>query len=173
NTKPRLRARQAARASSSSARIFSPKTVTLPLVARSSPASRPSSVDLPEPEAPTIATVAPASTSKLRSSRIVSQPSASRTRRVRCSTTIAAGMNDKVLDQARRRWVSAAASLLTMATIAAPALATTGRDGAASRPQAAAAAARTLLVLGDSLSAEYGLARGAGWVALLEQRLAE
>lgn len=60
-----------------------------------------------------------------------------------------------------------------MATIAAPALATTGRDDAASRPQAAAAAARTLLVLGDSLSAEYGLARGAGWVALLEQRLAE
>lgn len=29
-----------------------------------------------------------------------------------------------------------------------------------------------LLVLGDSLSAEYGLARGAGWVALLEKRLA-
>ena len=29
-----------------------------------------------------------------------------------------------------------------------------------------------LLILGDSLSAEYGLARGAGWVALLEQRLA-
>ncbi len=29
-----------------------------------------------------------------------------------------------------------------------------------------------ILVLGDSLSAEYGLARGAGWVALLEQKLA-
>ena len=29
-----------------------------------------------------------------------------------------------------------------------------------------------ILVLGDSLSAEYGLVRGAGWVALLEQRLA-
>jgi acyl-CoA thioesterase-1 len=29
-----------------------------------------------------------------------------------------------------------------------------------------------LLVLGDSLSAEYGLARGTGWVALLEARLA-
>jgi acyl-CoA thioesterase-1 len=28
-----------------------------------------------------------------------------------------------------------------------------------------------LLVLGDSLSAEYGLKRGTGWVALLEQRL--
>jgi len=32
--------------------------------------------------------------------------------------------------------------------------------------------ALTLLVLGDSLSAEYGLPRGSGWVALLEQRLA-
>lgn len=31
----------------------------------------------------------------------------------------------------------------------------------------------TLLVLGDSLSAEYGLARGTGWVALLEARLAQ
>lgn len=30
-----------------------------------------------------------------------------------------------------------------------------------------------ILVLGDSLSAEYGLARGSGWVALLEQRLTE
>jgi acyl-CoA thioesterase I len=30
----------------------------------------------------------------------------------------------------------------------------------------------TLLVLGDSLSAEYGLRRGSGWVALLEERLA-
>jgi acyl-CoA thioesterase-1 len=40
------------------------------------------------------------------------------------------------------------------------------------RAQAAAGAARTLLVVGDSLSAEYGLPRGAGWVALLEARLA-
>jgi acyl-CoA thioesterase I len=31
---------------------------------------------------------------------------------------------------------------------------------------------KTVLVVGDSLSAEYGLARGTGWVALLEQRLA-
>ena len=30
----------------------------------------------------------------------------------------------------------------------------------------------TILVLGDSLSAEYGLKRGSGWVALLEQKLA-
>ncbi|RJF98458.1 arylesterase [Noviherbaspirillum saxi] len=32
-------------------------------------------------------------------------------------------------------------------------------------------ASKTVLVLGDSLSAEYGLARGSGWVSLLEQRL--
>src|SRR5438874_10138452 len=32
-------------------------------------------------------------------------------------------------------------------------------------------APKTVLVVGDSLSAEYGLARGSGWVALLDQRL--
>ncbi len=31
----------------------------------------------------------------------------------------------------------------------------------------------TILILGDSLSAEYGIARGSGWVALLERRLAD
>ena len=30
-----------------------------------------------------------------------------------------------------------------------------------------------VLIVGDSLSAEYGLARGSGWVAMLERRLAE
>lgn len=39
-----------------------------------------------------------------------------------------------------------------------------GLAGAAARP--------VILVVGDSLSAEYGLKRGSGWVALLEQRLA-
>lgn len=34
-------------------------------------------------------------------------------------------------------------------------------------------ASKTVLVVGDSLSAEYGIARGTGWVALLEQRLQE
>jgi acyl-CoA thioesterase-1 len=31
----------------------------------------------------------------------------------------------------------------------------------------------TVLVVGDSLSAEYGIARGTGWVALLQQRLTQ
>jgi acyl-CoA thioesterase-1 len=38
---------------------------------------------------------------------------------------------------------------------------------------AAAARAQKILVVGDSLSAEYGLQRGSGWVALLGQRLAD
>ena len=37
----------------------------------------------------------------------------------------------------------------------------------------AATATPTILVVGDSLSAEYGLKRGTDWVALMEQRLAK
>jgi acyl-CoA thioesterase-1 len=38
---------------------------------------------------------------------------------------------------------------------------------------AAYSASKTLLVLGDSISAEYGLARDSGWVSLLQKRLAD
>lgn len=38
-------------------------------------------------------------------------------------------------------------------------------------PAPAAHASQTILVLGDSISAGYGLAQGEGWVALLEQRI--
>jgi acyl-CoA thioesterase I len=62
---------------------------------------------------------------------------------------------------ARRRWLAdcsvglaAAAALLAMPSFG------------------AVAATRKILVVGDSLSAEYGLVRGTGWVALLDQRLA-
>lgn len=34
-------------------------------------------------------------------------------------------------------------------------------------------ASKTVLVLGDSLSAEYGITRGSGWVNLLERRMKE
>ncbi len=43
---------------------------------------------------------------------------------------------------------------------------------AQSSKKPAEAAQPRIVVLGDSLSAEYGLERGTGWVALLEQRLA-
>lgn len=39
--------------------------------------------------------------------------------------------------------------------------------------QTAAGKPAVILVVGDSLSAEYGLARGTGWVALLEKQLAQ
>ena len=51
-------------------------------------------------------------------------------------------------------------------------LALAAAQGAAP-PALAQVPARTLLVVGDSLSAEYGLARGQGWVALLEKRMAQ
>ena len=65
---------------------------------------------------------------------------------------------------ARRRWLAhCSASLLAGPFLAAwPSLAPAAR---VARPQ-------TILVVGDSLSAEYGLQRGSGWVALLATRLA-
>lgn len=53
------------------------------------------------------------------------------------------------------------------------AIAFSGLFGAVTALPAHAQTPPTILVVGDSLSAEYGLARGQGWVALLEKRLAE
>jgi acyl-CoA thioesterase-1 len=61
---------------------------------------------------------------------------------------------------ARRAWLRHCSLLCTLAAAAALA------------PAAAQGPSRKILVVGDSLSAEYGLARGTGWVALLEARLA-
>ncbi|MGE4339201.1 MAG: arylesterase [Pigmentiphaga sp.] len=66
--------------------------------------------------------------------------------------------------QARRALLQLA--LLGGLALAVPALAQTAPPGGGSE-------APVILVVGDSLSAEYGLKRGAGWVALLEQRLAD
>jgi len=53
------------------------------------------------------------------------------------------------------------------------ALAGSAGSWVAARAQAAAGRPPVILVVGDSLSAEYGLKRGEGWVPLLEQRLAQ
>ena len=60
----------------------------------------------------------------------------------------------------RRRWVAHCSVAIACAA------------AALAMPTAAALGQRPILVVGDSLSAEYGLVRGSGWVALLEQRLA-
>ena len=87
-----------------------------------------------------------------------------------CSAVAAAG-------SVRRFGASAAllAAVLTLTPVGAQS-ATASATTPASRPTAAASAPaghKTVLVLGDSLSAEYGLARGTGWVALLTQRLTQ
>jgi len=63
---------------------------------------------------------------------------------------------------ARRRWLAHCSAALAGAALL------------AAMPSRAAVAPRshTLVVVGDSLSAEFGLARGSGWVALLQARLA-
>jgi acyl-CoA thioesterase-1 len=60
----------------------------------------------------------------------------------------------------RRRWVAHCSVAIACAAFA------------VAMPTSAALGQRPILVVGDSLSAEYGLVRGSGWVALLEQRLA-
>ena len=52
------------------------------------------------------------------------------------------------------------------------ALAAAGSSGF-THAQATASADPLILVVGDSLSAEYGLKRGEGWVSLLERRIAD
>jgi acyl-CoA thioesterase-1 len=66
---------------------------------------------------------------------------------------------------ARRRWLAHCTALAAMAC-ALTALPARGQAPARSP-------ARTILVVGDSLSAEYGLERGSGWVALLSARLGQ
>jgi acyl-CoA thioesterase-1 len=68
----------------------------------------------------------------------------------------------------RRRFLHFSASLAAALSLG---LAAAGAEAAA--PAASAAGGdHVIVVVGDSISAEFGLARGSGWVALLGQRLA-
>jgi acyl-CoA thioesterase-1 len=73
----------------------------------------------------------------------------------------------------RRAWLAHCSALLLGS--AAPGLAAAQAAVVARPANASPAAAEvpTLLVVGDSLSAEYGIARGSGWVALLDKRIAQ
>jgi acyl-CoA thioesterase-1 len=63
-------------------------------------------------------------------------------------------------ESTRRQWL-AHCSVALVSAVGLAAMPTLGAVGAATK----------ILVVGDSLSAEYGLTRGSGWVALLDQRL--
>ena len=75
----------------------------------------------------------------------------------------------------RRHFISTAAAALVVGAYGAAATAPTGAQAATPAPATRVAAGKAspavILVLGDSLSAEYGLRRGTGWVALLEKKL--
>jgi len=74
--------------------------------------------------------------------------------------------------QTRRAWLAHCTVLA--AAIGMPGLAAAAVSAPAASPAASAnAGKRRILVVGDSLSAEYGLARGQGWVSLLQLRLAQ
>ncbi len=146
--------------------MSSPKMLTWPAVGTSRPASSPSKVDLPEPEAPTIAAVSPASMARLISSSIVRLPVASCTTLPRpCAST---AMFFTSSSASRRTFLNSVCSLIPALALArhskpAEAQAAPAPDHASARP--------VILVVGDSLSAEYGLPRGTGWVQLLTERL--
>ncbi len=73
---------------------------------------------------------------------------------------------NKLVHARLSRWARTLALLTVALAIGQPLLANAQANASA------AAASETLLVVGDSLSAEYGLRRGTGWVPLLERQLA-
>ena len=74
------------------------------------------------------------------------------------------------MDPARRRWVQCTA-LMWLGGAVSAAQPQTPVDALGHATSGGNAPRNTLLVVGDSLSAEYGLTRGNGWVALLDQQL--
>jgi acyl-CoA thioesterase-1 len=95
---------------------------------------------------------------------MVSSPVASATRLLRLSTSIAGELwdiSDMEFNVRMKEWIVRAWCLSRALVLLILALTATS----------AYSASKTILVVGDSLSAEYGLARDTGWVTLLEQRL--
>lgn len=79
------------------------------------------------------------------------------------------------IDLARRNWLHRLAhftAVIGFASAGAPAWSQMPVTALAHATGGANAPRNTVLVVGDSLSAEYGLKRGSGWVALLERQLA-
>src|SRR5688572_19200672 len=152
NTKPTVRARNAARPSSSSAKRSRPAMRTRPALGVSSPASNPSNVDFPEPDTPTMATASRGATSKLTSARMVNTEPSVGTVLPSSSTRTIAPVDSSSADS----MFMLARILCVLALAVAPGL----------------AGAATILVFGDSLSSGYGIAQDSGWTRLLEKRLA-
>jgi acyl-CoA thioesterase-1 len=115
-------------------------------VGESRPASNASKVDLPAPDEPTTATDSPAAMSNETSCTIVKGPSGLATCFVRFSAL-------RTLSRLINAWALCIGLVLFAVQ------------------DASAAQQDTILVLGDSLSAAYGLRPEQGWVTLLQKRL--
>jgi acyl-CoA thioesterase I len=79
---------------------------------------------------------------------------------------------EKVLEYFQRKRLSSRRQMLIYSSlfcVAGGAISATAAQTAGNR--VARKSSATILIVGDSLSAEYGLRRGTGWVALLEARL--
>ncbi len=79
------------------------------------------------------------------------------------------------IDPARRHWLhglSHCTALIGLVAVGAQAWAQLPTSALAHAASGGNVPRNTVLVVGDSLSAEYGLKRGSGWVALLERKLA-
>ena len=121
-----------------------------------------------------MATDSLACSTKEMSWRMVSVPVASLTRLVTCSTAMmGSDMKAKKMETAPRP--QGLRRLILHCSVLLAALSATSGMALAATPASAPAAASGMpkvVVVGDSLSAEYGLARGSGWVALMGQRVA-
>ena len=142
----------------------------------SSPAMIDNSVLLPEPDAPTMAAVSRGARAKSISRKIVSVPVESLTDLKICLTATIESLETPESDmQALLKIFKPNATHFTKLALGSVrwglslVLALTLGMGA---NMAMAAPTDTILIVGDSLSAEYGLRRGTGWVALLEKQLA-
>lgn len=155
----------------------------------SNPAMMDNSVLLPEPDAPTMAAVSRGASEKSISRKMVNVPVESVTDLKTCSTEIIEGLapsTSTLLEEttgsdmstlsinwklshgdftklAGAGWAKLAKPLSGLLAAALLALAV----------PAWAQGADTVLIVGDSLSAEYGLKRGTGWVPLLEKQIAQ
>lgn len=156
---------------------------------------------LPEPEAPTIAAVSLAASAKSISRKMVNVPVESLTDLKTCSTEIIEDVRpapsfaslieeitgsdmsalsenwkispdhfNKLAGTSRANASKPLSWLLAASLLLAPAF---GWAQTLAAVKADAAPADTVLIVGDSLSAEYGLTRGTGWVPLLEKQIAE
>src|SRR5665647_2908289 len=170
---PTLRPRKRAKASSSSAPKFSPATATIPVSARSSPAITISSVDLPEPDGPTRPIASPLPIFRSMSLRIWTRAGPCPSERLTPASLIAgcamAGPAWELFVMLPHHSTSrsygtlavrvqrlAALALVTMFCALAPAGGFAATDGSVK-----------IVVLGDSLSAGYGLPGEAAFPARL------